>query len=129
MQICNCSVAVGGEAGMTVYKERVTVAEMAILRAVHGEDAVRNIEVIADEKIDSNEERARLASIYKNPEGIVRNTFGAVGPLPKTLEDAGIDDEFVISSAVPKAPAKSKKASATEELSVKEDAAASTSAE
>jgi len=120
MQVCNCTVAIGGEASMTVYKERVNVAEIAILRAVHGEDAIRNIEVIADEKIDSTEERSRLIAMYRNPEGIVKDTFGAVGPLPKTLEEAGISDEFVISNTVAKT-AKAKKASATEELKVPEE--------
>ena len=34
MQICNCTVAIGGEVGMTVSKERVTVPELALLRVV-----------------------------------------------------------------------------------------------
>jgi len=120
MQVCNCTVAIGGDAGMTVYKEGVSVAEIAILRGVHGEDAVRNIEVVADEKIDNTEERSRLISIYRSPEGIVKDTFGAVGPLPKTLDEAGISDEFVISNTVAKT-AKAKKASATEELKVPQE--------
>lgn len=122
MQICNCTVAIGGEAGMTVVKERVTVPELAILRAIHGEDAVRNIEIIADDDIDSSEERSRLTSIYKSPETIVRDTFGAAGALPKTLEDAGISDEFVIANHVTKAKRKPK-ASATEEMTAAEVAA------
>lgn len=120
MQIVNCTVAIAGEAGMTVGKERVTVPEILVLRAVHGEDAVRNIEVIDDLDIDSNEERARLAAIYKSPEGVVKDTLGAVGSLPKTLDESGIGDEFVISTG----PAKGKKAkaSATKELNVKDEA-------
>ena len=117
MQICNCTVAIGGEAGMTVYKERVTVPELAILRVVHGEDAVRNIEVIGDEDVESSEERSRLTAIYTNPEGVVRDAFGAVGPLPKTLDDAGISDEFVISNSAAKTKRKAK-ASAAEELPI-----------
>ena len=114
MQIVNCSVAIDGEAAMTVFKERVTVPEILILRAVHGDDAVRNIEVIADEKIETAEERARLTAIYRNPENVVRDTFGAAGALPKTLDDAGIDDEFVISSVVPKAKKAAPKTDAQE---------------
>lgn len=123
MHICNCTVAIAGDAGMTVVKERVTAPELAILRAIHGEDAVRNIEVIADEAIDSSEERARLNATYKAPENIVRDTFGAAGPLPKTLEDAGISDEFVISKT-PAAAKRKVKASATQELSVQDEEAA-----
>lgn len=122
MQIVNCTVAIAGEAGMTVLKERVTVPEILVLRAIHGEDAVRNIEVIDDIDTDSNEERQRLASVYKNPEGTVKDTLGAVGALPTTIEDSGIGDEFVISSTLPKAK-KAKKASAAEELSVKDEGA------
>jgi hypothetical protein len=124
MQICNCTVAIGGEVGMTVTKERVTVPEMAILRIVHGEDAVRNIEVIADEAIDTNEERSRLNSIYKSPENVVRDTFGASGVLPKTLDDAGISDEFVISDMVTKAGKRKAKASAAAEMTAAEVAGA-----
>lgn len=114
MQVVNCTVAIGGEAGMTVAKTNVTVPELLVLRAVHGEDAVRNIEVTGDEDIGSNEERQRLSLLYVNPETVVKDTLGAVGALPKTLDDAGISDEFVISTG----PVKGKKgkASATKEL-------------
>lgn len=114
MQICNCTVAIGGEAGMTVVKERVTVPELALLRVIHGEDAVRNIEVIADESVDSIEERSRLVAVYRSPENVVRDTFGAAGALPKTLEDAGISDEFVISNSVTKTKRKAKSSAAEE---------------
>jgi hypothetical protein len=126
MQVCNCTVAIGGEAGMTVVKDLVTVPEIMVLRAIHGEDAVRNIAVVANEDIDSNEERSRLMSIYRMPEGIVKDTLGATGPLPKTIDDSGIGDEFVISKSVAK---KSKKASATEELELPQEPAAEAPAE
>ncbi len=126
MQVCNCTVAIGGEAGMTVAKDLVTVPEIMVLRAIHGEDAVRNISVVANEDIDSNEERTRLMSIYRMPEGIVKETIGATGPLPKTIDDSGIGDEFVISKSVAK---KSKKASATEELELPQEPAAEAPAE
>lgn len=122
MQICNCTVAIGGEVGMTVAKERVTVPELALLRVVHGEDAVRNIEIIADEDIDSGEERSRLNAVYRSPENVVRDTFGAAGALPKTLEDAGISDEFVIANHLTKGKRKAK-ASATEEMTAADVAA------
>lgn len=115
MQVCNCTVAIGGEAGMTVVKSFVTIPEIMVLRAIHGEDAVRNIEVLSNEDINSNQERERLMSVYKMPEGIVKETLGATGPLPKTIDDSGIGDEFVISKGATK---KSKKVSATEELSI-----------
>jgi hypothetical protein len=121
MQFCNCTVAIGGEAGMTVAKSFVSVPEIMVLRAIHGEDAVRNIEVTSNDDVDSNEERGRLMSIYKMPEGIVKDTLGATGPLPKTIDDSGIGDEFVISSRP--ATKKGKKASATEEIALPEEVA------
>lgn len=125
MQICNCTVAIGGEAGMTVVKERVSIPELALLRVIHGEDAVRNIEVIADETMSSSEERSRLVSVYRSPENVVRDTFGAAGTLPKTLEDAGISDEFVIFNTALKTQRKAK-ATAAKEMTAAEVAGAST---
>ena len=117
MQICNCTVAIGGDPGMTVSKERVTVPELMVLQAVHGDDAVRHIEVIADETVNSNEERERLSLIYKTPEGVVKATLGAVGPLPKTLDESGIAEDFIVSNSARKTGAR-KKASATEEMTI-----------
>jgi hypothetical protein len=114
MQVCNCTVAIGGDAGMTITKERVTVPELMVLRAVHGEDAVRNISVIGKSDVSSPEERERLISIYIAPAGIVKDTVGAAGSLPKTLDESGIPEDFIIDSGAKK----SKKASATEALDV-----------
>jgi hypothetical protein len=114
MQICKCTVAIGGDPGMTITKERVTVPELMILRAVHGDDAVRNIEVTGESDVSSPEERERLISIYVNPVGVVKDTVGAAGALPKTIDESGIPEDFIIDSGAKK----SKKASATEALDV-----------
>lgn len=116
MQIVNCTVAIGGDAGMTVAKQNVTVAEVLVLRAIHGDDAVRNVEVTDEIKISSAEERERLALLYVAPAGIVRETLGAQGSLPESLEDTNFPEDFIISSTSPKRA--KKKASATEELQV-----------
>jgi hypothetical protein len=117
MQICNCTVAIGGDMGMVVVKERVTVPELMILRAVHGDDAVRNIEVIDTVSMDLADERTRLQTIYNNPEGIVRDTVGVTGALPDDLFDSGIPDDFIINAGTKKSSRK-KVASATEPLEV-----------
>lgn len=96
MQICNCTIAIGGDIGMTVTKERVTIPELMILRSVHGDDAVRNIEVTHSVSMSNSEERERLNQIYRNPEFVVRDTLGATGTLPSEIEDAGIPDDFII---------------------------------
>lgn len=117
MQICNCTVAIAGDAGNTVGRERVPVPELMVLRAVHGDDAVRNIELIGTQDIDSHEERERLMMIYRSPEGVVRETLGPTGALPKTLDESGIPDDFIIGGGK---KAKTKKSSAVEPLNVSE---------
>jgi predicted nucleotidyltransferase len=119
MQLLNCSVAIGGEAGMTVFKERVTVPEIMVLRAVHGDDAVRNIEVVGSITFNSADERERLALVYTNPEGVVRETLGVVGSLPMELSEANIPEDFSISGSVQKT-AKRRKAAEAEPVEVLE---------
>lgn len=97
MQICRCTVAINGNPGMTVVKEGVTVPELIVLRAIHGDDAVRNIEVTDEATVNSAEERERLMLRYVSPMGIVRESIGAVGALPKQVAEAGIPDDFIIS--------------------------------
>jgi hypothetical protein len=97
MQIVSCTIAIGGEVGMTVPKDFVSVPELLVLQAIHGNDAVRSVVVTGDESRDSVEERQRLSEIYKSPITIIRDVLGAQGPLPKTLKEAGFPDEFVVS--------------------------------
>ena len=120
MQICNCSVAIGGEVGMTVRKERVSVPELLVLREIHGADAVRNVEVIGEVARDSNEERARLRSMYPKAgedgkTSIVEGVLGKHGPLPKVLGDTDFPEDFILNGGKKAKPAK---ASAVQELQV-----------
>lgn len=112
MQLLNCTVAIGGEVSMTVLKERVTVPELMVLRAVHGDDAVRNIEAIGTTTFNSADERERLTLMYTNPEGVVRETLGAVGSLPMELAEANIPEDFIISGSVQKTNKRRKAAEA-----------------
>jgi hypothetical protein len=122
MQICNCSVAIGGDVGMTVTKERVTIPELMILRAVHGDDAVRNIEVTHSVSMSNTEERERLIQIYRNPEFVVRDTVGATGTLPTEIEDSGIPEDFIIGNLTTHSGvAKKRRKSAAQPLEVESD--------
>lgn len=118
MQICNCTVALGGDSAMTVVKERVTVPELMVLRAVHGDDAVRNIEVIDTVQMDSQDERQRLLLTYTSPEGVVRDTVGVTGQLPDDLFDSGIPDDFIINAGTTKKSSRKKAVTAAEPLEV-----------
>lgn len=68
MQTYKVKVRLAGAVTNEVVKENVTAAEVFILRAMHGEDAVSVIEKQKMDKRSHAEERRRLHSIYANPE-------------------------------------------------------------
>ncbi|MGZ5987405.1 MAG: hypothetical protein ACXWLZ_00010 [Rhizomicrobium sp.] len=101
MQIANCLVSLGGDHGNTVSKFHVTAAEIAVLRAIHGEDAVNDIEPIGDVKRSNREERARIGAIYgqaKTPDGkasIVESMFpGVAARVFETIAELELDESF-----------------------------------
>ena len=94
MQVCDCLVLVGGDIGKSVMRYGVTAPEVAILRSIHGDDAVRDIVIKSNEKIDSLAERDRLTLTYK--EEIIAGLFGKFGDLPETLADARVQDDLIV---------------------------------
>ena len=64
MQLADCLVRLGGDVGNTVPKYGVTAAELALLREIHGPDAVINILPAGEDDLDPNEERERLRATY-----------------------------------------------------------------
>jgi hypothetical protein len=68
MQTANILLALGGDPGNTVPKYGVTPAEIAVLRLIHGDESVSEIEPAEDVQRSSREERARLASLYSRPQ-------------------------------------------------------------
>jgi hypothetical protein len=91
MQLANCQVALGGDTGNTVPKFGVTAAEIAVLRAIHGGDAVLDVEPLeADSGRSNPEERARLVGLYgaaKDSEN--RSIVGSVYP-----NGVKVDEDF-----------------------------------
>jgi hypothetical protein len=75
MQLLNVLLALGGDSGNQVPKFEVTPAEIALLRAIHGEDAISDIQVIGEVARTSRQERARLDEIYarQQPDGSRRS--------------------------------------------------------
>jgi len=94
MQVCDCLVLVGGDIGNSVMRYGVTAPEVAILRSIHGNDAVREIVIKANEKVDHAGERDRLSLTYK--EEVVAGLFGKFGDLPETLADARVEDDLIV---------------------------------
>jgi hypothetical protein len=93
MQICTALVLIGGDIGNSVGVNFVTAPEIAVLQAKHGRDAIRNITIKEDKKVDHDEERERLALKYGAE--TVFSLFGQFGNLPETLKEARIHDDFI----------------------------------
>lgn len=87
MLYVNCDVRIGGDNNNIVPKKDVSVAEVAILRHIHGDDAVDNIQSTGrTDTISAVKERERLKTIYKP--ALVMSVFpGAMPALPTKLED------------------------------------------
>ena len=100
MQLVNCDVSLASDRNHVVRKLGITVAEVDVLRAVHGSDAVRGIQPtrtvsVADEKILADLRRRYRRRMPALPgEGskcIVDAVFTGPRPkLPKTLADIGV---------------------------------------
>jgi hypothetical protein len=101
MQHCSCIVFLDGDRNSSVHKTDVTVAEIALLRAIHGPDSVDGIKATFVGKEKPSEELARLRMQYSNSnitkEGapLVDSVYPGRAPqLPKTLADLGTDDDY-----------------------------------
>lgn len=100
MQRANCLVSLGGDHGNTVPKWLCTAAEIAVLREIHGDDAVNDIEPIDEIKRSNREERGRLLAIYggaKYPDQkpIVESMFpGVAARVFETLGELELDESF-----------------------------------
>lgn len=100
MQRANCLVSLGGDHGNTVPKWLCTAAEIAVLREIHGDDSVNDIEPIDDIKRSNREERGRLVAIYggaKYPDQkpIVESMFpGVAARVFENLDELGLDESF-----------------------------------
>jgi hypothetical protein len=113
MEIATVMLAIAGDKGNTVMKTDVTPSEVAVLRYLHGEDAVNDIEVTGEIKRKHNEERERLAESYGRQIGerkvavAVNALFpGAAARLFDTFSELDLPDDFYKAEArkVPTAP-------------------------
>lgn len=91
MQIVDCNVAIGGDVRMVARKLNVTIAELVVLQAVHGRDAVTNV-VVAGEVVgfSPTSERERLKATYELTEESVQIATlfpGVIPQMPTRLEE------------------------------------------
>lgn len=111
MQTANCMVAIGGDVGNTVPKYGVTPSEVAVLRVIHGNEAVTDIDVNGSVSRTNRAERDRLSSHYGKPEPdgsfkarVVDGLFpGAAARLFETFDELEIDEMFFKEASRPKA--------------------------
>ncbi len=101
MQTANVMVALGGDKGTTVPKYGVTLSEIAVLQAIHGNDSVFDIEPTGDIERRDREEIARLHEIYSRiggngkPEGAVADLFpGVAARAYRNWDELEIDESF-----------------------------------
>jgi hypothetical protein len=90
MEYANTEIRIGGSLENTVIKE-VSAPEIAVLRAIHGSDALVNTSKSrTDLDVNARVERERLAKIYGGE--ILSKLFpGALGVIPTRLEEVGIE--------------------------------------
>lgn len=95
MKLYTAKVRLSGSLLNEVIKHNLTPAEIVLLRALHGDDAVVDIEHVADVNRSDRKERLRLAGMYSlnSPKGVqsgedlVREFLGIDSqPLPKEVE-------------------------------------------
>lgn len=82
--LLRCVVALGGDQGTTVYRDRsrpIVFPELPILQQIHGADAVTEIHVVGTWEASNDEVLQRLNSIY-SPEAVQVVFPGARARLP-----------------------------------------------
>ena len=101
MQLANITLALGGDRGQTIQKFGVTPAEVAVLREIHGEASVFDVQPLDEDAERSNrEERTRLLEIYGKPPGsrelsAVEVLFpGAAARVFENFDELELDESF-----------------------------------
>lgn len=128
MELANILLALGGDRNNTVPKYRVTPAEIAVLFAIHGSDAVFDIVPLGEtETVSFRDERDRLMRLYpaRNEDNgsIVLQVYPGTAPVLHTsLESLGLDESLFkptehAKPAPVKAPKKTAKAEQPEPIS------------
>lgn len=106
MQTANILLAIGGDKGNTVPKYRVSAAEIALLRAIHGDEAVFDVEPLdlpaVDEEgevLTNRDELQRLKRAYQAAKidgKLVAEMLypGAAARVFETLGELGLPEEY-----------------------------------
>jgi hypothetical protein len=89
MEYANVEVRLAGSLENTVRKE-VSSPEIAVIKALHGHDAVVNIKKSRVSPVDQATERDRLGKFYGDD--VIAKFFpGVTSKLPTTLAEVGVE--------------------------------------
>lgn len=93
MQTLNAMVAITGDRNNMLWKMGITPAEVLLLQALHGADAVLQIELDSDVKREPAQEIERLKELYPLHRERIQNIWRDFpGPaFPSNLEAIGIN--------------------------------------
>ena len=93
MQTLNAMVALTGDRNNMVWKTDLTPAEILLLQALHGADAVVQIEPTGDEKREPSQEIQRLKELYPLHQERIQNIWRDFpGPaFPSRIDALGIN--------------------------------------
>lgn len=99
MQTANALLSLGGDHGNTVMKWAITAAEIAVLREIHGDESVRDVEPVGHVKRTHRQERERLAAIYggakRDDKRIVEMLFpGVAARVFEDISELDLPEEF-----------------------------------
>lgn len=113
MQICSATIRLAGSVQNTVFRQDITPAEILVLQAIHGQDAVVDIVPIEKEDRPAAKEWDRLTQAYDRsggpdtPDGreevsIIAKLFpGAIKRLPETLKEIGLEELETVDAPEP----------------------------
>lgn len=116
MQLANVLLALNGQRGNSVPKYEVTAAEIAVLLAIHGSDAVYDITPL-DQEVErsAREEKERLFALYpaRDDDGkpFVEVVYPGNAPLlHQDIADLGLPEELFATTERLTAKPKAKRA-------------------
>lgn len=102
MELADCVLNIGGDAGNQVPKTAITPAEIAILRAIHGEDSVHSLKPLGADEVDLHEEMDRLQAFYGWKEEntrLIQRVLPTVASMPLTLRELRMPEEYFVALA------------------------------
>lgn len=100
MKTATIMLSLGGDQGNQVSKSGVTPSEIAVLRAIHGDDSVTDIQPLGEDDRKSRDDIVRLREVYgmardANGNRVVDALFPGVGARAvESFDDLDLPEEF-----------------------------------